>query len=175
MTRILGIDPGSRKTGYGIIALHGRRMQYIACGEITLANLPLTDRLAKIYQTLSDLILEYQPQQAAIEQIFVAKNPGSALKLGQARGVAMLSCVNQGLSLAEYSARTVKQAVVGTGAADKLQIQHMVRVLLSLDRSPKADAADALAIAICHGFSQKTYGRLSGVSHRARGRYSKTD
>lgn len=150
---ILGIDPGSRITGYGIIHTDGHRHSYVACGRIVLQAENLAEKLREIFHHLSELIKNYKPQEAAIEQVFMARNANSALKLGQARGAAIVAMANQGLSVEEYSARAIKKAVVGYGGADKQQVQHMIRLLLNLNKAPAADAADALAIAICHAHS----------------------
>ena len=157
MTRILGIDPGSRTTGYGIIEIpsattRGARdkLSYISSGCIKSGVGEMPDRLGIIYQGLREIVAEFQPDEVAIERVFLAKNPSSALKLGQARGVAIAAVVASKLGVSEYAAREVKLAVTGTGGADKAQVQHMVRVLLKLAGTPAEDAADALAIAICH-------------------------
>ena len=147
---VLGIDPGSRKTGYGIIAVDRRGPRYVASGCINVAKLDMPNRLAEIHKSISELIMAHNPDMLAIEEVFVSKNAKSALLLGQARGVAIAAAVAQGLPVAEYAARLVKQAVVGTGKASKEQVQHMVEVLLKLSGRPQADAADALAIALCH-------------------------
>lgn len=147
---ILGIDPGSRVTGYGVIMTQGLKHYYLASGCIRLGDHALVDKCAILYQSLQEIIQTHQPQEAAIEQVFMHENPGAALKLGQARGSAITALANHQLVLAEYSARQVKQAVVGYGAAKKEQVQTMVQALLQLSGKPQADAADALAIAICH-------------------------
>jgi crossover junction endodeoxyribonuclease RuvC len=149
-TRILGIDPGSRVTGYGIVDITPGGPVYVASGCIRPARGAFIDRLGEIYHGVASLIADHAPDQVAIEEVFLASNPSSALKLGQARGAAIAAAVGAELPVAEYAARTVKLAVVGTGRASKSQVQHMVRVLLKLSGSPAADAADALAIAICH-------------------------
>jgi len=148
--RILGIDPGSRLTGYGVIACRGRRVRYLASGCIRTPEGDFPERLAAIYRGVSELIGTHGVTECAIEEVFLARNPASALKLGQARGVAIAAAVAHELPVAEYAARQVKRAVVGTGRAAKAQVQHMVRVLLDLPGVPGEDAADALAIAICH-------------------------
>ncbi len=153
---ILGIDPGSRITGFGVIAIDGRQCQYVASGCIRIKTETLSERLLEIYQGVTEIITTYHPDQGAIEQIFMHTNPGSALKLGQARGVAIVAMANASLSVGEYSARQVKQSVVGYGAADKTQVQHMVKTLLKLPKTPQADAADALAIALCHYHTQQS-------------------
>lgn len=150
MPRILGIDPGSRVTGYGLVEVEGARIAYLASGCIRTPSGALPARLADIYRSVSALIEGHAPQALAIEEVFLAKNAASALKLGQARGVAIAAAVAHGLTIHEYAARRVKQVVVGTGKAGKEQVQHMVRVILGLPGMPQADAADALAIAICH-------------------------
>lgn len=147
---ILGIDPGSCITGYGIIQLLGSQLNYLGSGCIKLTNTTFSERLEKIFTGLKTVVAEYKPQEAAVEQVFMHINPNAALKLGQARGAALTAAAIAKLTVSEYSARQVKQSVVGYGAANKQQVQHMVRLLLNLDRSPQADAADALAIAICH-------------------------
>lgn len=157
MSVILGIDPGSRVTGYGLVRVDRRNPVYLASGCIRLNDDDLSLRLHKLYTSLNELLQQFQPSQAAIEQVFVGKNASSALKLGHARGAAMLAVANAEVPLAEYSARSVKQAVAGSGAADKEQVQHMVVRLLQLDKTPAADAADALAIALCHAFSNNPY------------------
>ena len=151
--RILGVDPGSRATGYGIIDAAGRNLQYVASGRIRTTQGPFPERLADIYRGMAAVLAEFNPDEFAIEEVFVAGNPQSAIKLGQARGVAIASAVAAGVEVSEYAARRIKQAVVGTGAADKQQVQHMVQVLLTLDAPPTEDAADALAVAICHANS----------------------
>ncbi|MFQ1019419.1 crossover junction endodeoxyribonuclease RuvC [Gilliamella sp. CG13] len=150
MSIILGIDPGSRLTGYGVIRQTGRQLTYLGSGCIRTAVDDLPTRLKRIYAGVSEIILQFQPDMFAIEQVFMARNADSALKLGQARGSAIVAAVNNDLPVFEYAARLVKQSVVGTGAADKKQVQHMVKLLLKLSASPQADAADALAIAITH-------------------------
>lgn len=159
MALILGIDPGSRVTGYGVISSVAGKSEYVASGCIRIAGDHLPDRLQQIYEGVTEVIRIYTPQEMAIEQVFMAKNADSALKLGQARGAAIVAGVSQNLPVAEYAARTIKQAVVGKGGADKTQVQHMVCSILRLPGTPQADAADALAIAICHANTQD--GRLS--------------
>jgi len=148
--RILGIDPGSRVTGYGVIELTGNTTHYITCGVIRVADKLFPERLKGIFEGLTTLFQTYKPEQVAIEQVFVQRNVRSALLLGQARGAAMVAAVLQDLPISEYSSRQVKQSVVGYGNADKSQVQHMVKSLLQLSQAPSADAADALAIALCH-------------------------
>ncbi|QSP93635.1 crossover junction endodeoxyribonuclease RuvC [Marinobacter salinisoli] len=169
MAIILGVDPGSRITGYGIIRSEGRRIEYIDSGCIRVGEKVMSERLQAIFHGLATLIGEYRPDQFAIEQVFMARNPDSALKLGQARGAAIVSAANSGLPVHEYSARQVKQAVVGKGGADKAQVQHMVQALLGLSRKPQADAADALAIALCHAHMNAGILKVAGGEGRARG------
>lgn len=171
MSLILGVDPGSRKTGFGIINAVGDRHEYITSGVIRLPtdeNLPR--RIQTLCQSLTELIQQYCPQQVAVEEVFMAKNAGSALKLGQARGAAIAACVAQDVEVAEYTARQIKQAVVGTGAASKTQVQHMVKTLLRLPALPQEDAADGLAAAICHAHTRAGLIHLAGVTRIRRGR-----
>lgn len=148
--RVLGIDPGSRNTGLGVVEAQGSEIKSVAYRRIKLSNSPLPERLGLIYQGVSECILEYQPDAVAVEQVFVANNAKTALILGQARGGAICAAVNHHRSVAEYSALQIKRAVVGTGSAKKEQVQHMIRALLGLTQTPQADEADALACAICH-------------------------
>ena len=150
-SRILGIDPGSRATGYGIIDKIGSNLGFVTCGTIrTGGENKFGDRLLLIYEGLRSVIDQYKPDVAAVEDVFLSQNPQSALKLGHARGVAVLAAMKSGLEVHDYLPRKVKQAVAGYGQADKQQVQHMVRALLELSSSPSNDAADALAVAICH-------------------------
>ena len=146
---MLGIDPGSRTTGYGVIE-EGESLRYVASGCIETTRGTFPGRLADIFRGVEAVIAAHAPDEFVIEEVFVARNPQSALKLGQARGAAIAAAVDADLPVSEYAARSVKQAVVGTGRATKEQVQYMVRVLLSLSAAPPADAADALAVAICH-------------------------
>ncbi len=151
MTIILGIDPGSRITGYGIIKEFNRKLEYVDSGCIrTNPDMALSEKLLQIYDGICQLMEVYAPNEVAIEEVFLHQNPNSALKLGHARGVAMVAAASHRIQVSEYSAREIKQAVVGYGAAQKEQIGHMVVHLLSLNNSPQTDAADALAVAICH-------------------------
>lgn len=153
--RILGIDPGTSITGYGIIDVEGNRLRHIDNGIVTTrSGLPLAERLKIIYDGLQQVITTYNPVEMSIEQVFLAKNPRSALTLGHARGTAMLAGVNAQLPVSEYSALQVKSAVVGYGRADKQQVQQMVKALLNLPEIAQEDAADALAVAICHANSR---------------------
>ena len=163
MTRILGIDPGSRVTGYGIIDQQGQRIDYVASGCIRVAGAAIAERLGEIFDGVSRIIDEYHPEQMAVERVFMNKNADSALKLGQARGAAICAGVTRAIPVAEFVAREIKQAVVGRGGAAKEQVQHMICVLLSLDRQPPSDAADALAVAICHGHHRETGQRIGAM------------
>jgi crossover junction endodeoxyribonuclease RuvC len=147
---IIGIDPGSRFTGYGIIADENSQQHCIAYGRVVVKGHSTAERLFHIYTEISQIITTHQPHEFAIETVFFHKNAQSALKLGQARGAALVAAAAQGLPVAEYSPREIKQAAVGYGAADKTQVQQMVKMLLKLKETPETDAADALAIAICH-------------------------
>lgn len=151
MERIIGIDPGSRVTGYGIVDDAQGKLVFVACGVIkTDTAQPLSFRLNEIFEGINEVVQLHGPTIAAVEDVFMAANPRSALKLGHARGAAVVAVMQNGLSVYDYSAKAVKQAVVGYGQAEKKQVQHMVRVLLALNGSPSTDAADALAVAICH-------------------------
>ncbi len=161
MTRILGIDPGSRVTGYGLIDSDGVRSRHLADGCLRVQEAEFPARLGRIFAGIAELIEEYRPEELAIEQVFVSKNVASAMKLGQARGAAICAAVTRGLPVHEYSPRSIKQAVVGTGGADKAQVQHMVRMLLNLDAEPTSDAADALAVALAHAHASATNRRLA--------------
>lgn len=149
--RVLGIDPGSRITGYGIVDQSGNRLVHVDNGAIfTDSATDFPGRLKKIFDGLSEIIIQYRPDQVAIENIFFSTNVQSALKLGQARGAAIVAAVHANLPVAEYSALQVKQAVVGQGRAEKGQVQKMLKSLLGLPETAQADASDALAVAVCH-------------------------
>jgi len=175
--RILGIDPGLRVTGFGIIEKQGNHLYYIGSGCIRTSgtgagspeNEDLPARLKVILDGIAEIIASYQPQQSAIEKVFVNVNPQSTLLLGQARGAAISALVLAGLPVAEYTALQIKQAVVGHGKAAKEQVGHMVQKLLTLDGTPSADAADALACAICHAHAGQGLGALATVGRRVRG------
>lgn len=147
MTVIIGIDPGSRRTGYGVIKLMGNRHVYLGSGHLDVSKYPTCDRLRKIYLGLTEVVVTFNPDEAAVEQVFMSENPLSALKLGQARGAAIVAL---SMPVSEYSARQIKKSVVGSGAAKKEQVQFMVQRLLNVSGSIQADAADALAVALCH-------------------------
>ena len=150
--RVFGIDPGSERTGYGCVTSDGRRHQLVACGAVRAGvGATFADRLSIIYRSLTQLLAEHGPECVVIENVFHSVNARSALKLGHARGVAMLAAVEAGLPVFEYTPAEVKRAVVGYGRADKPQVGQMVKLLLELDKVPSPhDAADALAVAICH-------------------------
>ncbi len=155
MAIILGIDPGSRITGYGVIDSDGFKDKYIASGCIRATSKEFAKHLQQIFSGITEVINVYKPHKTAIEQVFMHINANSALKLGRAQGAAITALVAHNLSVAEYSARQVKQAVVGYGAASKSQVQHMVKVLLDLKGKAQEDAADALAVALCHAHTLK--------------------
>ncbi len=155
--RIFGIDPGSGRTGYGCIETDGSRHRIVTCGAIAASGTAsFPEKLLAIHQRLSALIVEHAPDVVAIENLFHAENVRSALRLGHARGVAMLAAVEAGVSVAEYTPAEIKRAVVGYGRAEKPQVQHMVKLLLGLPAVPSPhDAADALAVAICHAHTPR--------------------
>ena len=158
---ILGIDPGSRITGYGVIDTSGRKPQYVDSGCIRMNTADsMAKRLLTIFQGVDQLIALYRPKVLSIEEVFLHKNPQSALKLGQARGVAMCAAAMAELTVYEYAATRIKQTIVGNGHAQKEQVQHMVQSLLKLNRKPQADAADALAAALTHAFHSRLGGLL---------------
>jgi crossover junction endodeoxyribonuclease RuvC len=159
--RILGLDPGSRRTGFGVIECRGADYMHVAHGCIAVAGLVMASRLRLIFEGLQALIAEHGPGEVAIETVFVNRNVDSALKLGQARGAA-LCAVPQGLPVFEYAPRAIKLALVGSGAADKFQVAHMIKTLLRLDGKIPVDASDALAIAVCHAHAR----RLHQLAHR---------
>ena len=160
--KILGIDPGLRSTGFGVIEKSGQRLKYVTSGCVKSGAGDLAVRLKSILEGISEVIASSRPHEVAIEKVFVNVNPQSTLALGQARGTAICAAVIAGLPVAEYTALQIKQAVVGKGHAQKDQVQHMVRRLLALPGDPSPDAADALACAICHAHGRK----LGGLSTR---------
>ena len=166
--RILGIDPGLRATGYGVVDRDGSHLAYVASGCVRSVSGDLPARIGTILDGLREVIALHAPQQVAIEQVFVNVNPKSTLLLGQARGTAICAAVLSGLPIAEYTALQIKQAVVGKGHASKDQVQEMVRRLLSLSATPGADAADALACAICHAHGGQGLGRFSTTGYKVR-------
>lgn len=161
--RILGIDPGSRVTGYGVIDSDGRSSRHVASGCIRLGGDDLPARLGRIFEEVGLLVREHAPEVLAVEQVFVARNAASALILGHARGAAITAGVQAGLEVFEYTPRAIKQAVVGSGAADKAQVQHMMRMLLGMANALASDAADALAVALCHAHTRSTQVALQGA------------
>lgn len=170
--RVLGIDPGSRVTGFGVVqVLRNGRLNYIASGCVRAGRGELPVRLKAVYDGVAEVITTYQPAVLAIEKVFMARNADSALKLGQARGAALCAAVNHTIAVAEYTALQIKRAVVGRGVAEKRQVQHMVKALLELNAAPPTDAADALACAICHAHlmvsTHPTAGRTRTASWRA--------
>ena len=160
MSRILGIDPGSRITGYGVVESTRDGLRYVASGCIRVQSDDFPMRLKQIFDGVTEVIALYKPQQMAIEQVFMHKNADSALKLGQARGAAICAGMNQQLPVFEYAARQVKQALVGKGSAEKQQVQHMVKILLRIQGEMQIDASDALAIGLCHCHYRETAERL---------------
>ena len=161
--RLLGIDPGSRFTGYGIIDVRGDRATAVHFGVIKTGAGEFPERLGIIFRGIRDVVVEYRPTEVAVENVFVSKNASSALKLGQARGAAICAAICEELAVSEYSPRSVKQAIVGKGSADKVQVQHMVCVLLQLRDTPQEDAADALAVALCHQHTQQSMNRMQAL------------
>lgn len=159
--RILGIDPGSRVTGFGVLDFDGARAHYIGSGVVRSPDGTFPERLKRIFISIGEVVEEYRPDAVAIESVFMARNASSALKLGHARSAALCATFALDLDVYEYAPREIKQAVVGTGAANKAQVQHMVAALLKLDGLPSSDAADALATALCHGHQQRIRSRLS--------------
>ena len=158
--RILGIDPGSRITGYGIIEFHRNHARHVASGCIHVRGDDLSYRLRAIFDGITEIVDAESPTALAVEKVFFHRNAASALKLGQARGAALMAGVTRGLPLYEYSPNQVKQAVTGRGHAPKDQVQHMIKMLLGLRELPPSDAADALAVAICHGHTSTTLARI---------------
>ena len=167
---ILGVDPGSRITGFGVIKAHAKACLYVTSGCIRITEETTGARLKQIQDGINQIVEAYCPDEASIEQIFMFQNPGAALKLGQARGVALCALESNGLVTAEYSAKQVKQAIVGNGNASKFQVQHMVQSFLQLSKKPQADAADALAIAICHYHTKNSLAHIPQAQKIVRGR-----
>jgi crossover junction endodeoxyribonuclease RuvC len=169
--RILGLDPGLRRMGWGVIALEGSRLIHVAHGVVAPDDkAALSDRLLHIFEAVTDLIATYQPDEAAIEETFMIANGQSTLKLGHARAAAMIAPARAGMIVAEYAAKVVKKSVVGTGSADKDQVAFMIARLLPTAGSPTADAADALAVAICHAHARKLREITSGRTPLSSGR-----
>jgi len=167
-TRILGIDPGLRVTGYGLLDRAGQQLVYVASGVIRTPDGALPERLKAILESLGEVIAQHRPDQVVVEKVFVNVNPASTLLLGQARGAAICAAVSCRLPVSEYTALQVKQAVVGRGHAHKEQVQQMVRRLLGLPGDPSPDAADALACAICHAHGGQGLGKLATAGYRMR-------
>ena len=159
--RIIGIDPGSRVTGYGLIDSDGNRLIHVDSGCIRAGDGNMAERLRRIYEGISGVLARWEPDELAVERVFLSHNADSALKLGQARATAICASFLQDLPVHEYAARSVKQAVVGTGRADKDQVAHMIKALLSMDPGPRGDEADALAVAVCHAHSRSAPAVLS--------------
>jgi crossover junction endodeoxyribonuclease RuvC len=171
LLRVMGIDPGSVITGYGIIETDGARSFYVAHGHIRVKGDSFPEKLGYIHQQLSAVLEQWQPAEVAVEQVFLSNNAMSALKLGQARGAAITAVVTRNIGVSEYAARLVKQVVTGSGSADKLQVQTMVKALLQINRTLQVDASDGLAIAICHAHSRGGIGGARLPARRkARGR-----
>ncbi|MDH5595062.1 MAG: crossover junction endodeoxyribonuclease RuvC [Gammaproteobacteria bacterium] len=170
MTRILGIDPGSITTGFGVVDVDGKNTSYVTSGCIRAEGDNLADRLKSIFVYVSEIIEQHQPDEFAIEKVFLARNADSAFKLGQARGVAICAASISELPVHEYAATQVKQSIVGRGRASKDQIQHMVKALLNLPGNPQADAADALAIALCHVNMRSGIARIAETTEWRNGR-----
>lgn len=160
MVRILGLDPGSRITGYGVVDAGMQGVRYVASGCIRAGQGEMAGRLLEIHRHVAELVAVYGPGEIAIERVFMSRNPDSALKLGQARGAALCGACQAGATVFEYAPRAVKRTVTGTGGAEKAQVMHMVKSLLALEGRLSADAADALAIAVCHAQHRNGAGRL---------------
>ena len=158
--RILGIDPGSRLTGFGVLDFSADAPSYVASGTIRSPDGTFPERLQKIFESVAEIVAEYRPDVVAVESVFMARNAGSALKLGHARAAALCATFGFDVEVFEYAPREIKLAVVGTGSASKEQVQHMVVSLLQLDGTPSSDAADALAAAICHGHQRRLRAQL---------------
>ncbi|NCF51883.1 crossover junction endodeoxyribonuclease RuvC [Gammaproteobacteria bacterium] len=159
--RILGIDPGSRLTGFGVLDFAGDRPTYVASGTVRTPEGSFPDRLKRIFISVGEIVEKYRPDIVAIESVFMARNAGSALKLGHARSAALCATFAFDVEVFEYAPREIKQAIVGNGSASKEQVQHMIVSLLQLDGAPSSDAADALAAAICHGHQRTLISRLN--------------
>ena len=170
MTRILGIDPGSRCTGYGVLEQVGGRCSVVTWGTVQTSGAEMAPRLGQIFSALEQVVGDCAPEEVAVEKVFMARNADSALKLGQARGAAIAAVVRSDLPVFEYGARQVKQAVVGQGGAAKQQVGTMVRNLLALECMPPEDAADALAVALCHAHTRLGLARMAGTRSVRRGR-----
>ena len=166
--RILGIDPGSRLTGFAVLDFVGDTPTYVTSGTVRSVDGGFADRLRQIFESISEIVAEFRPDTVAIESVFMHKNASSALKLGHARSAALCATFGHDVEVFEYAPREIKQAVVGTGSATKEQVQHMVVTILQLNGTPAADAADALAAALCHGNQQRLHAQL-GTGKRIAG------
>ena len=162
--RILGIDPGSRLTGFGVLDFQGDTPSYVTSGTVKSIDGAFADRLRQIFESIGGIVEEFRPDIVAIESVFMHKNAGSALKLGHARSAAICATFGHNVEVFEYAPREIKQAIVGSGSASKEQVQHMVTTLLQLDGTPQEDAADALAAALCHGHQRRIRNRLTAAS-----------
>jgi len=169
--RILGLDPGSRRTGFGVIECRGPDYAHVAHGCIAVAGLEIALRLREIFESLQALIAQHAPGEIAVERVFVNRNVDSALKLGQARGAA-LCAIPRGVPVFEYAPRAVKLALVGSGAAEKAQVAHMIRTLLQLEEKISPDAADALAIAVCHAHTRRLH-QLTNAQSSVTGQHAR--
>jgi len=165
--RVLGIDPGSQCTGFGVVDAVGPRLVYVASGVIRTPHGEFSERLCEIFRCVRTVVAQYRPQEIAIERVFVNRNPDSALKLGQARGAAICGTVDANAEVFEYATRQIKQAVVGTGSAEKAQVQLMMKSILRLDGPMPIDAADALAAAVCHALRGRVRASLKAAATRA--------
>lgn len=161
--RILGIDPGSRLTGFGLLDFTGGEATYVASGTVQSTDGSFAERLQLIFHSVATIVADYRPDVLAIESVFMHRNASSALKLGHARSAAICATFDAGVEVFEYSPREIKQAIVGTGAGTKEQIQHMVSAILSLQGDLAEDAADALAAALCHGHQRRINDRIAGT------------
>ncbi len=170
MPLILGIDPGSLKTGYGLVDARGARVSYVDSGLIRLPRVALPEKLRIIHDAVAEIIATHGPAEMAVEEVFLARDPRAAIKLGQARGAAIVAGVTAGVAVSEYSAKTVKQSIAGSGAAAKEQVSRMVVKLLKLPEAPGEDAADALAVALCHARNLETAVNLAGKRGGGSGR-----
>jgi crossover junction endodeoxyribonuclease RuvC len=161
--RVLGLDPGSQRTGYGFVDCAGTSETHVASGCLRATGVTMAQRLRYIHEQLMLLVEQYAPDEVAVERVFMHRNADSALKLGQARGVALSAAVSRGAAVYEYAPRAIKLAVVGSGAADKAQVAHMVQVLLAIGKPATADVSDALAIALCHVQARRSAGRIAAL------------
>ena len=166
--RVIGFDPGLRRTGWGVVDVSGSRLSYVANGVCVSEGADLALRLFSLHEAIQRVVLDYRPDQAAVEHTFVNKDAAGTLKLGQARAISLLVPAQQGLPVSEYAPNAVKKAVVGVGHADKTQIQHMVKLLLPGVKLAGADAADALAVAICHAWAAATGSRMAAALEAAK-------